>query len=65
MSACFGHFKPKKWTIGLFFLAFWWWFGVVCGGLSASFLVSLPMPQILVVMCGGFGFFPVVCGGLR
>ena len=38
---------------------------MVCGGLPASSLVSLPMPQILVVMCGGFGFFPVVCGGLR
>ena len=46
-----------------------------CGGLPASSLVSLPMSQILVVicggfavMCGGFGFFRwfvVVCGGLR
>ena len=29
------------------------WFAVVCGGLPASSLVSLPMPQILVVICGG------------
>ena len=28
------------------------WFVVVCGGLPASSLVSLPMPQILVVICG-------------
>ena len=29
------------------------WFAVVCVGLPASSLVSLPMPQILVVICGG------------
>ena len=29
------------------------WFAVVCGGLPASSLVSLPMPEILVVICGG------------
>ena len=43
------------------------WFAVVCGGLSASSLVSLPMSQILVVIRGDvwwFCFFPVVCGGL-
>ena len=43
---------------------------MVCGGLPASSLVSLPMsmPQIMVVICGDvwwFWFFPVVCGGLR
>ena len=46
-------FSKKKWTIRLFFLVFWWWFAVVCGGLPASYLVSLPMPQIMVVICGG------------
>ena len=29
------------------------WFAVVCGGLPASSLVSLPMPHTLVVICGG------------
>ena len=46
---------------------------MVCGGLPASSLVSLAIyvPNSggdlwwFVVMCGGFGFFPVVCGGLR
>ena len=40
---------------------------VVCGGLPASSLVSLPMPQILVVICGDVWWFwviPVVSGGL-
>ena len=46
---------------------FWWWFAVVCGGLPASSLVSLPIPKFwwwFAVMCGGFGFFPVICGNL-
>ena len=52
---------------------------MVCGGLPASYLVSLPQSACLcprfwwwfAVMCGGFGFFPaglwwfaVICGGL-
>ena len=36
---------------------------MVCGGLPASSLVSLPMPQILVVICGGLRNFAVMCGG--
>ena len=28
MPACFGQVQPKKWTIRLFFLVFWWWFAV-------------------------------------
>ena len=46
---------------------------MVCGGLPASSLVSLPMSQILVVICdvwwfwfffGGLWWFAVICGGL-
>ena len=43
------------------------WFAVVCGGLPASSLVSLPIVQIMVVVCGGVWWcwwFMVVCGGL-
>ena len=51
------------------------WFAVVCGGLPASSLVSLPIVQNsgasdlwwFAVMCGGFDglwWFAVICGGL-
>ena len=34
MSACFGHFQPKKWTLDYFFsYSGGGWFAVVCGGL--------------------------------
>ena len=57
---------------------FWWWFAVVCGGLPASSLASLPIPKFwwwFVVVCGdvwwcwvfsgGLWWFAVVCGDLR
>ena len=56
MSACFGHFNKKNGQLDSFFSysgGGLQWFAVVCGGLPASSLVSLPMPQIVVVVCDG------------
>ena len=41
---------------------FWWWFAVVCGGLPASSLVSLP---IVPNSGGDLRWCAVVCGDLR
>ena len=48
------------------------WFAVVCGGLPALSLVTLPIvPNSggdlwwFAVMCDGVWWFAVVCGGLR
>ena len=77
MPVCFGQEQPKKWTIRLFFSSILQggglqWFAVVCGGLPASSLVTLPIVPNdggdlwwFAVMCGGLWWFAVVCGGLR
>ena len=72
MSACFGHFQPKKWTIRLFFSRILvvvcgglWWFACIVSGFTAYAPNSGGDLWWFAVMCGGFGFFPVVCGGLR
>ena len=75
MSACFGHFQPKKWTIRLFFSRILvvvcgglWWFACIVSGFTAYAPNAGGDLWWFAVMCGGFGFFRwfvVVCGGLR
>ena len=63
MSACFGHFQPKKWTIRLFFSysgGGLQWFVVVCLHrlwFHCLFPNSGGDVWWFAVMCGGFGFF--------
>ena len=72
MSACSGHFQPKKWIIRLFFSRILvvvcgglWWFACIISGFTAYAPNSGGDLWWFAVMCGGFVFPPVVCGGLR
>ena len=59
------HWPDKKWPITLFFSysgGGLQWFAVVCGGLPASSLVTLP---IVPNSGGDLWWFAVMCGGLR
>ena len=60
------RFNQKNGQLDTFFLVFWWWFAVVCGGLPALSLVPIGIlsSQILVVICDDVWWFVVVCGSL-
>ena len=64
MSACLGHFQPKKWTIRLVCSGLWR-FACIVSGFTAYAPHSGGDLWWFAVMCGGFDFPPVVCGGLR